>query len=105
MDEFSKYLDLVEGLARSTLDIVNKFRSGIPVINSRSKRTYKFEYVESILRNAGRPLHINEIIEIAKRDYKATINKDSLSSAISKKIRAGSRIVRTAPNTFQFKEV
>lgn len=105
MNEFSKYLDLVEGLAKSTLDIVNKFRNDMPVGNSRSKRTYKFEYVESILRNAGRPLHVNEIIEIAKRDYKATISKDSLSSAISKKIRAGSNIVRTAPNTFQIKEV
>ena len=105
MDEFSKYLDLIEGLAKSTLDIVSRFRSGMPVTNSRAKRTYKFEYVESILRNAGRPLHINEIIEIANRDYKAAIGKDSLSSAISKKIRAGSQIVRTAPNTFQFKEV
>ena len=105
MDEFSKYLDLFEELAKSTLDTVSKFRSGMPVSNSRSKRTYKFEYVESILRNAGKPLYINEIIDIAKRDYKATINKDSLSSAISKKIRAGSCIIRTAPNTFQFKEV
>jgi len=105
MDEFSKYLDLVEGLAKSTLDIVNKFRSGIPVGSSRSKRTYKFEYVESILRNAGKPLHVNEIIETAKRDYKVKISKDSLSSAISKKIRAGGNIIRTAPNTFCFKEV
>jgi len=75
MDEFSKYLDLFEELAKSTLDTVSKFRSGMPVSNSRSKRTYKFEYVESILRNAGKPLHINEIIEIAKRDYKAEIHE------------------------------
>ncbi len=75
MDEFSKYLDLLESLAKSTLDVINKFRGRMPVDHSRAKRTYKFEYVESILRNAGRPLHVNEIIEIAKRDYKAMINK------------------------------
>lgn len=105
MDEFSKYLDLIEELAKSTLKVVSRFKDGMPLKSSRSKRTYKFEYVESILRKAERPLHINEIIEIAKRNYKVNIDRDSLSSAISKKIRAGSGIVRTAPNTFVFKEV
>jgi len=105
MNEFGKYLDLIEELAKSTLDVVNRFKNGVPTKTLRSKRTYKFEYVESILRNAGKPLHIDEIIEIAKKDYKVNISKDSLSSAISKKIRAGSGIVRTAPNTFAFTEV
>jgi len=105
MDEFAKYLDLIEELAKSTLDVVERFKSGKQPKTSRSKRTYKFEYVESILADAGRPLHVNEIIEIAKKDYKVNISKDSLSSAISKKIRAGSGIVRTAPNTFELREV
>ncbi len=103
MDEFQKYLDLIEELAKSTLDVINRVRDGMP--SKRSKRAYKFQYVESILRKAERPLHINEIIEIAKREYKVNIERDSLSSAISKKVRAGSGIVRTAPNTFTFKEV
>lgn len=105
MDEFNKYLDLIEELAKSTLDVVSKFKDGTLSKFSRSKRAYKFKYVESILRKTERPLHINEIIEIAKREYKVNIDRDSLSSAISKKVRAGSGIIRTAPNTFIFKEV
>jgi len=105
MDEFNKHLDFVEELAKSTLVVVSKFRDGMPSKSSRSKRTYKFKCVESMLRKAERSLHITEIIEIAKREYKVDIDRDSMSSAISKKIRAGSGIVRTAPNTFAFKEV
>lgn len=105
MDEFNKHLDFIEELAKSTLGVVSRFRNGMPAKSSRSKRTYKFKYVESILHKAERPLHINEIIEIAKREYKVNIDRDSLSSAISKKVRAGSGIVRTAPNTFALKEV
>lgn len=105
MDEFQKYLDLIEELAKSTLDVISRIRDGMPPKYSRSKRAYKFEYVKYILRKAEKPLHINEIIEIAKRDFKVNIDRDSLSSAISKKVRAGSGIVRTAPNTFAVKEV
>lgn len=105
MDEFDKCLDLVEELAKSTLDVVKKFRQSTSDTKARAPRTYKFEYVETILQNARKPLHIDDIIDIAGKEYNANINKDSLSSAISKKIRSGSNITRTAPNTFEIKEV
>ena len=105
MDEFDKYLDFVEEMARSTLEVVKKFRQSTTDTKTREPRTYKFEYVETILRNARKLLHIDDIIDIAGKEYSVTINKDSLSSAISKKIRSGSNITRTAPNTFEYREV
>ena len=105
MDEFDKCLDFIEEVAKSTLDVVNKFRKNAASAKSRAPRTYKFEYVETILQNAHKPLHIDDIIDIATKEYNVNISKDSLSSAISKKIRSGGSITRTAPNTFTMREV
>ncbi len=105
MDEFDRCLDFVEEMAKSTLDVVKKFRQSAAATKTRAPRTYKFEYVETILQNARKPLHIDDIIDIAGKEYNVTISKDSLSSAISKKIRSGSNITRTAPNTFEYREV
>ena len=105
MDEFDKCLDFVEEMAKSTLDVVKKFRQSAVATKTRAPRTYKFEYVETILQNARKPLHIDDMIDIFGKEYNANIIKDSLSSAISKKIRSRSTITRTAPNTFEIMEV
>ena len=62
------------------------------------------DMVEKVLRNAGRPLHISEIIEIAAKDYGAQLGRDSVVSFIIKRMNAGKTFVRAAPNTFALKE-
>lgn len=53
---------------------------------------------------AGSPLHVSDIITIARRDFQVELEKDSIVSAILKKVNAGKMFVRTAPNTFAIKE-
>ncbi len=65
-----------------------------------SKRTSNLSIVEDILKNAGTPLHISEIIEIAKTEFNANLERDSIVSALIKKIKVGKTFIRTAPNTF-----
>jgi hypothetical protein len=49
-------------------------------------------------------VHISKIIEIAKNDYNVTLERDSIVSALIKKIQAGVKFIRVAPNTFALKK-
>jgi hypothetical protein len=96
MDDFDRFLDYQQRIAELTLEEIKKTRNR-PV---RTPRTYKLRIVETILKKAGKPLHISEIIKIAERDYDVTLERDSLASYLTKKINQGKQFVRTAPNTF-----
>jgi hypothetical protein len=54
-----------------------------------------------ILRRAQRPLHISEIISQVKTKYGITLDRESLVSALVKKVQRHQGLSRTAPNTFQ----
>ena len=54
-----------------------------------------------ILRRAQKPLHISEIITQAKTKYSVTLDRESLVSALVKKVHRRQGLSRTAPNTFQ----
>lgn len=64
------------------------------------KRTSNFAMAEKVLLDAGKPLHVSEIIAAVETEFGVLLDRDSLSSAIGKQIRKGKRFVRTAPNTF-----
>jgi len=53
-----------------------------------------------VLRQVGRPLHADELIVAIARSYGVQPTRDSLVSALSKKVVAGDRFEKTAPNTF-----
>jgi hypothetical protein len=40
---------------------------------------------------------------MAKKDYDVQLDRDSIVSAILKKVKAGKTFIRTAPNTFALK--
>jgi len=54
-----------------------------------------------ILQRAQRPLHISEIIAQVKNKYGVTLDRESLVSALVKKVHRRQGLSRTAPNTFQ----
>ncbi len=98
MNDFQLYLEFQKDLAEAELKVINRYLKG-----SKPKkigRTSKIEIVENVLRIARRPLHISEIIEIAQRDFQASLERDSVVSILIKKIKAGQKFQRTAPNTF-----
>ena len=53
-----------------------------------------------ILASAERPLHIAELIEGVQAKFSRAVDRESLVSALSKKIARGDRFVRTGKNTF-----
>ena len=102
MEDFNLYLQYQKEIAEDKIKTINRFLNStkqVPV-----KRTSKIVIVENVLRIAGRPLHISEIIEIAARDFEIQLERDSITSILTKKIKAGQKFIRTAPNTFALKE-
>ena len=102
MDNFQSYLQYQKEITESKLKIINRFQKAVqpkPI-----KRTSKIEIAKNVLRIAGRPLHVSEIIHLADRDFQVTLDRDSIVSAILKKVNAGKSFIRTAPNTFALKE-
>jgi hypothetical protein len=54
-----------------------------------------------ILRKAQKPLHISEIIAQVKSKYGVTLDRESLVSALVKKVHRHQGLSRSAPNTFE----
>ena len=101
MDQFESYIQYQKEIAEFKLKIINRLQKGI---KSELKRTSKIDTVKHVLNIAGRPLHVTEIVQIAKRDFEVDLDRDSIVSAILKKVKAGKSFIRTSPNTFALKE-
>lgn len=54
----------------------------------------------AVLRRAKTPLHIDELIVAIAQAHGVQPTRDSLVSALTKKVVAGDRFEKTAPNTF-----
>jgi len=100
MDTFDKMIEFQGELLQSQLKVVYRYQRQSPDLKKKEKRTSKLDIVEDILVSSKHPLHISKIIENAKHHCHVTLERDSIVSALIKKIKAGSRFVRVAPNTF-----
>jgi dTDP-4-dehydrorhamnose reductase len=68
------------------------------------RRTSNFDMIEKVLGDAGKPLHVSEIIAAVEKEFGVQLDRDSLSSAMGKQIRKEVRFNRVAPNTFGLKQ-
>jgi hypothetical protein len=98
MDQFDLFLLYNKEIAEAKLKIIERFQK--QGRTKSDKRTSNINIAQHVLRNAGKPLHVSEIIELAKKDYNVQLDRDSIVSAILKKVNAGQMFIRTAPNTF-----
>ena len=101
MDQFERFLQYEKELAQSKLKVIERFQQ--PGKSEPSKRMSNIKIVEDVLNFAGHPLHISDIIRLAEQQYQLKLHRDSIVSAILKKINAEQTFIRTAPNTFALK--
>ena len=102
MDNIDNYLEIKKELLHAQLKVIYRHQEKSPAIK-KNKRASNLIIVENILQNFGQPLHISKIIEIAQADYNLILERDSIVSALIKKINAGKIFTRVAPNTFGLK--
>jgi len=58
------------------------------------------DVVHDVLQAAGKPLHVTEIIAIAEKDFGVLLDRETIVSALTKKVKSGRMFQRVAPNTF-----
>jgi hypothetical protein len=103
MDTFEKLLALQKDLLQSQLKTIYRYQQKSAPDKKTIKRTSKLNIVADILASSDQPLHISEIIRIAQQEYQTEMERDSIVSALVKKVKAGRQFVRVAPNTFALK--
>jgi hypothetical protein len=100
-DCFELYLQYEKEVAEAKQKIIERLLGAVRF--PRDKRTSKVKCIENVLKAAGRPLHVSEIIEMVRRDFQMELDRDSIVSMVVKKVKAGHTFIRTAPNTFAIK--
>jgi DNA-directed RNA polymerase delta subunit len=96
-------LNLFESLLRSQLNTIKQLRktSNKPEEEAvKEKRMSHMDMTYNILLSAQKPMHINEIIPAIHQRFGLKIDKESLVSALAKRVLRQDRFVKTAPNTF-----
>jgi uncharacterized protein YpuA (DUF1002 family) len=101
MEQFDMFLQYHKDVAQAKLKIIERFQQ--QGRSKSKKRTSNIDVVQNVLNSAGHPLHVSDIIQTAEKNYQVQLNRDSIVSAILKKINAGQTFIRTAPNTFALK--
>jgi len=97
------FLSFYESLFLAQLRAVRQLQSPKPKKTKRKedKSMSNIEMSIDILQKAQRPLHISEIIAQVKTKYGVTLDRESLVSALVKKVHRRQGLSRTAPNTFE----
>src|SRR5512139_3985430 len=97
------FLSFYESLFLAQLRTVRQLKSPKPKRTKRmeDKSMSNMGMAIDILRRAQRPLHVSEIIAQVKAKHGVALDRESLVSALVKKVHRRQGLSRTAPNTFQ----
>jgi hypothetical protein len=97
------FLSFYESLFLAQLRTVRQLQSPKPkkTKQKEEKGMANIDMAMDILQQAQKPLHISEIIAQVKTKYGVTLDRESLVSALVKKIHRRQGLSRSAPNTFE----
>jgi hypothetical protein len=99
-------LEAMEVGLDAQLRAVRRLRGGAPESAARPRKDgmSQMDIAYDILSKARRPLHVGQIIERAAKLHGTALDRESLVSALAKRVARADRFVRTAPNTFAVRE-
>ena len=102
-------LDITETLLQSQITAIKALRraraptppvgEGAPATTARKGRYSQIDVAFDILSQAGSPMHVNDIIAKAL-SLGHRFDRESLVSALTKRVQRADRFTRSAPNTF-----
>lgn len=96
-------LDSMVVSLEAQLRTLKRLRGSVDENEPRKKSMSNMDVVFNILNTSGTPLHISQIIADAEKTFGVKLERESLVSALSKKVMKGERFVRTGKNTFALK--
>jgi hypothetical protein len=97
------FLSFYESLFVAQLRTVRQLKSPRPKKAKRreDRGMSNMNMAIDILQRAPRPLHISEVIAQVKTKYGVTLDRESLVSALVKKVHRRQGLSRPAPNIFE----
>ena len=98
-------LEILEAVSRAQLRAIRRLRLSRRVKSkaggrAESGRMSGMDMVTDILQREGRPLHITDILAAVQKRFGVELDRESVVSAVSKRVARQDRLMRTAPNTF-----
>src|SRR5258708_32688779 len=96
-------LHAVEVSLEAQLKAVRRLRSGPREAKAARKGTSQIDMVHDVLRRAGKPLHVSEMIERVEKVHGFKLERESIVSTLVKKVNRGDRFVLTDKNVFALK--
>jgi hypothetical protein len=95
-------LDTMEASLDAQLRAIRRLKSDQEIKTSKrpKKGWSQVDMAYDVLHKAQTPLHISEIIARIDRLHGQGVDRESLVSALTKKVRRGIRFVRTDKNVF-----
>ncbi len=96
-------LEAIEVSLEAQLKAVKRLLAGPPEPGAARERTSQIQLVHDVLRRAGKPLHVTQIIERVEKSHGIKLDRESIVSTLVKKVKRGDRFVRTDKNVFGLK--
>ena len=98
-------IEILEAVSKAQLSVLRRLRGSAPALPAAAgaaprKRMSQIDVVYDILRDARHPLHISEILARVAQHHGLTLDRESVVSALAKRVARKDRFLRTAPNTF-----
>jgi len=95
-------LNTIEASLEAQLRAVRRLKTGEKEIRPRSSRKgmSQVDMAYDILKKAGAPLHVSEIIARIEKVHGRQVDRESLASALIKKVQRRNRFVRSDKNVF-----
>jgi hypothetical protein len=98
-------IDILESVSKAQLITLRRLRRSTrqeaPTTGQKSTRSMsQIDMAYDILRSAGRPMHISDIMALVAKKHGVTLDRESIVSAISKRVVRKDRFVRTGRNMF-----
>jgi hypothetical protein len=99
------FIDILESVTRAQLKTLRRLRrSSLPEGSASEAKTRRsmsqIDMAFDILSSAGRSMHISEIMTLVARRYGVALDRESIVSAITKRVARKDRFMRTGPNQF-----
>ena len=98
-------LEILEAVSRAQLRAIRRLRlspKGKSTTRAKAEgsRLSGMDMVTDILHREGQPLHIGDILAGVEKRFGVALDRESVVSAMSKRVARQDRFMRTAPNTF-----
>ena len=102
-ETYSNLLNIFESLLRAQLNTIKQLKKGAGIVDeekSTEKRMSQMDMVYDILSSTTQPMHINQIISTIKQRFEVELDRESVVSALVKRIKRNDRFIKTGPNTY-----